>query len=333
MQRYRTLTAVAVDRVVDGAAPINAGDGRVRPSFSAACFQGVRIRWPVLASTCRKVRMMSRMNFAVRQIIAASALAWMLSGQAASVSALRERLADRHAVSSQPDSLVLLASTHVVRGAAWRSDPHQRFDVTETCAADRPADVGCRALARWPIPRLDQVQPHRNLLGTQGMPELPDQGSRIEMIPQGGQAQLSSHSPSASSRRSHKFQPMDRSRASASKQDNVICAPASFTETQAESSKQKFEDQCACCQGSTLAGRAGPALKGPHFVPARPDFHVGDIFGIVSKKHADHRGGQPAEGGLRGDHGLYPAAKWLPGGQRRTNFRGGEAVQGEVDPT
>ncbi|MGS1014664.1 c-type cytochrome [Rhodanobacter sp. UC4437_H4] len=98
-----------------------------------------------------------------------------------------------------------------------------------------------------------------------------------------GRAQASQRGASASVQLSHKVQSLDNGRATASKQDDASHPPALFTETQAASGKQKFEDHCAFCHGSTLAGRAGPALKGPHFAPAKADFHVGDIFGIVSK--------------------------------------------------
>lgn len=59
--------------------------------------------------------------------------------------------------------------------------------------------------------------------------------------------------------------------------------PALFTTAQADSGKQKFLENCAVCHGPTLAGRAGPALKGPNFAPAKANFHVGEIFTIVTQ--------------------------------------------------
>lgn len=73
--------------------------------------------------------MMSRLKFAVGQTIVVLALAWMLGGQAASASTLREQFGDRYVASGQVDSLVLPAGTRVERDVAWGSDPHQRFDV------------------------------------------------------------------------------------------------------------------------------------------------------------------------------------------------------------
>jgi ABC-type amino acid transport/signal transduction systems, periplasmic component/domain len=79
----------------------------------------------------------------------------------------------------------------------------------------------------------------------------------------------------------------EHSCASAAKSDkhgkDSNAAPALFTLAQAGSGKQKFLDNCAQCHGDTLAGRAGPALKGPHFAPSTAQFHVGDIFTIVSQ--------------------------------------------------
>jgi polar amino acid transport system substrate-binding protein len=40
---------------------------------------------------------------------------------------------------------------------------------------------------------------------------------------------------------------------------------------------------CALCHGPTLEGRAGPALKGPNFVSTKANFHVSDVFVIVSQ--------------------------------------------------
>lgn len=98
-----------------------------------------------------------------------------------------------------------------------------------------------------------------------------------------GRAKIAPRRPSASWRRSQNSRQMELSCAAASKKEDVAGPPALFTERQAESGKQKFEEHCAFCHGSTLAGRAGPALKGRHFAPAKADFHISDIFGIVSK--------------------------------------------------
>lgn len=58
--------------------------------------------------------------------------------------------------------------------------------------------------------------------------------------------------------------------------------PALYTDAQAASGKQKFLDNCSVCHGEDLGGDAGPALKGRHFAPATSDYHVGDIFTIVT---------------------------------------------------
>jgi len=59
--------------------------------------------------------------------------------------------------------------------------------------------------------------------------------------------------------------------------------PALFTTAQAEGGKQKYADNCAICHGPTLAGRAGPALKGPTFASPTAGFTVSDIFIILSQ--------------------------------------------------
>ncbi|TAN06555.1 MAG: transporter substrate-binding domain-containing protein [Rhodanobacteraceae bacterium] len=58
---------------------------------------------------------------------------------------------------------------------------------------------------------------------------------------------------------------------------------ALYTQAQATAGKQKFLDDCALCHGKQLEGFVGPALKGKHFAPAKADYHVSDIFAIVSK--------------------------------------------------
>ncbi|KGI78960.1 c-type cytochrome [Oleiagrimonas soli] len=63
----------------------------------------------------------------------------------------------------------------------------------------------------------------------------------------------------------------------------VAAPPALFTEAQMAEGKAKFEDHCSQCHGPNLEGRAGPALKGPLFASADADFHVRDIFTIVSQ--------------------------------------------------
>ncbi|MEO6799254.1 MAG: transporter substrate-binding domain-containing protein [Rhodanobacter sp.] len=99
-----------------------------------------------------------------------------------------------------------------------------------------------------------------------------------------GGAQLSPRRPSASLWRSRRTRRMDRRCATDSKsQSDDGAAPALFTKAQAESGKQKFLENCAQCHGPTLAGRAGPALKGPNFASAKAKFHVSDIFTIVSQ--------------------------------------------------
>ncbi|SEM23933.1 Cytochrome C oxidase, cbb3-type, subunit III [Pseudoxanthomonas sp. GM95] len=56
-----------------------------------------------------------------------------------------------------------------------------------------------------------------------------------------------------------------------------------YTSAQADRGKTDYADNCALCHGDTLAGRAGPALKGKHFANPAANFHVGDIFTIVSQ--------------------------------------------------
>ncbi|MFA6231250.1 MAG: transporter substrate-binding domain-containing protein [Rhodanobacter sp.] len=74
----------------------------------------------------------------------------------------------------------------------------------------------------------------------------------------------------------------DRKSAAAAEDDHAA-PPALFTDAQATEGKQKFLDNCARCHGPMLEGRAGPALKGPNFASTKSDFHVGDIFTIVSQ--------------------------------------------------
>jgi polar amino acid transport system substrate-binding protein len=59
--------------------------------------------------------------------------------------------------------------------------------------------------------------------------------------------------------------------------------PALFTSAQADTGKAKFADNCAQCHGDNLEGRAGPALKGTLFASPSANFHVSDIFTIVSQ--------------------------------------------------
>jgi polar amino acid transport system substrate-binding protein len=74
-----------------------------------------------------------------------------------------------------------------------------------------------------------------------------------------------------------------------SKGDDAMCAtkdskpPSLFTSAQADAGATKYSDNCAQCHGPTLEGRAGPALKGKHFANPAANFHVGDIFTIVSQ--------------------------------------------------
>lgn len=59
--------------------------------------------------------------------------------------------------------------------------------------------------------------------------------------------------------------------------------PSLFTSAQADAGKTKYADNCEQCHGPSLEGRAGPALKGKHFANPAANFHVGDIFTIVSQ--------------------------------------------------
>jgi cytochrome c553 len=58
---------------------------------------------------------------------------------------------------------------------------------------------------------------------------------------------------------------------------------ALYTSAQAEKGKADYAAHCALCHGDTLAGRAAPALKGKHFANPAANFHIGDIFSIVSQ--------------------------------------------------
>lgn len=59
--------------------------------------------------------------------------------------------------------------------------------------------------------------------------------------------------------------------------------PMLYTAAQATSGKAHFDANCALCHGESLAGRAGPALKGRHFAPDSGKYKVKDIFAIVHK--------------------------------------------------
>lgn len=98
-----------------------------------------------------------------------------------------------------------------------------------------------------------------------------------------GRAQSSRHPRSAKVWPSHRDKLVDRRCGSAEKSKSGDAPPALFTAEQAGNGKQKFLDNCAQCHGDTLAGRAGPALKGPNFASAKAKFHVSDIFTIVSQ--------------------------------------------------
>jgi hypothetical protein len=56
-----------------------------------------------------------------------------------------------------------------------------------------------------------------------------------------------------------------------------------YTRAQAEKGKTDYAEHCALCHGDTLAGRAAPALKGKHFANPAGNFHIGDIFTVVSQ--------------------------------------------------
>jgi mono/diheme cytochrome c family protein len=64
---------------------------------------------------------------------------------------------------------------------------------------------------------------------------------------------------------------------------STAAPPALYTAQQADDGKAKYLDNCAQCHGPTLAGRAGPALKGSNFASPKAGFHIGDIFTIVSQ--------------------------------------------------
>ncbi|HZX69954.1 MAG TPA: cytochrome c [Rhodanobacter sp.] len=98
-----------------------------------------------------------------------------------------------------------------------------------------------------------------------------------------GGAQLSPRRPSASLWWSRRGSRAERRCGDAFKPSADSPPPALFTKAQADSGKQKFLENCAQCHGPTLAGRAGPALKGPNFASVKAQFHVSDIFTILSQ--------------------------------------------------
>lgn len=59
--------------------------------------------------------------------------------------------------------------------------------------------------------------------------------------------------------------------------------PALYTQAQANAGQKKYMDDCAQCHGDHLEGFVGPALTGKHFAPPSSNFHVKDIFSIISK--------------------------------------------------
>ncbi|GAJ28588.1 c-type cytochrome [Acidomonas methanolica] len=65
--------------------------------------------------------------------------------------------------------------------------------------------------------------------------------------------------------------------------DETSSKPALFTEDQAKAGAKEYADNCSQCHGDDLSGMAGPALKGPNFASAKANFHVSDIYAIVSK--------------------------------------------------
>ena len=100
---------------------------------------------------------------------------------------------------------------------------------------------------------------------------------------QTGAAMPSGRGNSAMLKRSSGNGAIDRrcgSKKSSAKSD--AAPPALFTSTQADGGKIKYLTYCAMCHGPTLQGRAGPALTGPNFASPKADFHVGDVFTIVS---------------------------------------------------
>ncbi|GBQ93541.1 cytochrome c class I [Acetobacter nitrogenifigens DSM 23921 = NBRC 105050] len=58
---------------------------------------------------------------------------------------------------------------------------------------------------------------------------------------------------------------------------------ALYTSAQADAGKKEYADNCAQCHGDNLEGMAGPALKGKNFASPKANFHVSDIFTIVSQ--------------------------------------------------
>ena len=173
----------------------------------------------------------------------------------------------RAAMLWQPTVVRYLSRRHQVASFSYHElhEPHAQFDLVALYNRDHAAEAAVfeRAIAA---------------MTTSG-----ELAQLLTPYAEAGRAQMSPRSPSASWRRSRKVQAADHRCASASRQGDEAHPPALFTQTQAASGKLKFEDHCAFCHGSTLAGRAGPALKGPHFAPVKADFHIADIFGIVSK--------------------------------------------------
>ncbi|HEY0198397.1 MAG TPA: c-type cytochrome [Rhodanobacter sp.] len=176
---------------------------------------------------------------------------------------------EHHAVSAamvwQPTVVRYLASRHEAARFAYHEldEPHAQFNLVALYDGDHAAaaetfDKAIAALAD--SGRLSTV---------------------LAPYAQTGEAAGARHARTAWLPRSRSAGLMARScGAGASKS---AATPALYTAAQADSGKQKFMDNCAQCHGPTLEGRAGPALKGANFAPAKANFHVGDIFTIVSQ--------------------------------------------------
>lgn len=105
--------------------------------------------------------------------------------------------------------------------------------------------------------------------------------------------------------------------------------PALYTQAQAVTGKQKFLDNCALCHGEDLSGLAGPALKGPKFAPAKANFHVGDIFTIVTHNMPATQPGSLPEQDYVEIMAFLLQQNGYPAGDSALSFD--EAMQSKVD--
>lgn len=175
--------------------------------------------------------------------------------------------ADQAAMLWQPSVVRYLSGQHAAARFSYHElhEPHAQFNLV---ALYDPGHAGAAAAFERAIATLAASSELAHLLAPYA---------------EAGSAQLASRRPSAASWRPRQRHRADRRCGDDSRSSADGAPPALFTKAQADSGKQKFLENCAVCHGPTLAGRAGPALKGPNFASVKAKFHVGDIFTIVSQ--------------------------------------------------